>query len=183
MNQKSYLVSFLTRIAIGVSFLLSFSSVSAQDTIVKPQNSNFWKKVRFGGGLGLGLGSDYTNITIAPSAIYEANEYVAFGLGLQYSYVKQRDFYDSHIYGASVIGLLNPVPQVQLSVELEELRANNTYTQFKPEIKDNFWNTALFLGAGYRNNNLTIGIRYNVLFNESDNVYSQAWMPFVRVYF
>ena len=183
MKQKSYLVSFLTRIAIGVSFLLFFSSVTAQDTIPKSQNSDFWKKVRFGGGLGLGIGNEYTNITVAPSAIYQANEYVAFGLGVQYSYVKQKDFYNSHVYGTSVIGLLNPIPQAQFSAELEELRVNNSYTQFSPEIKDNFWNTALFLGLGYQNENLTVGIRYNVLFKESDNVYSQAWMPFVRVYF
>ncbi len=183
MKQKSHLDSFLTRIAICVCFIFIFSQSNAQDTIPKSRKSEFWSKVRLGGGLGLGIGSDYTNIAVAPSAIYEANGYVAFGLGAQYSYAKQRDFYNSHIYGASLIGLINPIPQVQLSVELEELRVNNTFTQFNPRIKDNFWNTALFLGAGYRNQNLTIGIRYNILFNESDYVYSQAWMPFVRVYF
>lgn len=48
---------------------------------------------------------------------------------------------------------------------------------------DNFWNTALFLGAGYRTNNATIGIRYNVLHNDNNNIYTTAFMPFVRVYF
>lgn len=183
MNEKSYFSRFVTRIVICVGFLLFFSALNAQDTIVNSRKDDFWKKVRFGGGLGLGIGSDYTDITIAPSAIYEANEYISFGLGLQYGYVKQKNFYNSNIYGGSIIGFLNPIPQIQLSVELEELRVNNTYTQFMPKIEDNFWNTALFLGAGYRNQNITIGVRYNVLHDDKNNVYSDALMPFVRVYF
>jgi hypothetical protein len=70
---------------------------------------------------------------------------------------------------------------------LEQLRVNLNYDAryteiYGPEDRD-FWNTALYLGAGYRTPNVTVGIRYNVLFNENDFVYSEAWMPFVRVYF
>lgn len=183
MNAKSHFISFLTRMAICVCFFLFFTSINAQDTIVRSQKSEFWKKVRIGGGLGLGIGGGYTDITVAPSAIYEVNEYVAFGVGMQYSYVKQKNFYNSHIYGASLLGFFSPIPEVQLSVELEELRVNNSYDAVPNPISDDFWNTALFLGAGYRNQNVTVGIRYNVLYKESANVYSQAWMPFVRVYF
>jgi hypothetical protein len=50
-------------------------------------------------------------------------------------------------------------------------------------LKENFWNTGLFLGAGYRTQNVTIGARYNVLFDKDRNVYGDAFMPFVRVYF
>ncbi|MGH2664578.1 hypothetical protein [Flavobacterium sp.] len=183
MKQKINFVSFLTRIAICVCFFLFFLQSHAQDTIVKHQKSEFWKRVRFGAGLGLGIGSDYTNIAVAPSAVYDVNEYFSVGLGVQYGYVKQKNVFDSHLYGASLITLVNPIPEVQLSAELEQLRVNNTYIHYTPSIKDDFWNTALFLGAGYRSQNITVGIRYNVLYNEADNVYSQAWMPFVRVYF
>jgi hypothetical protein len=41
----------------------------------------------------------------------------------------------------------------------------------------------LFLGAGYNTGNVVLGVRYNVLFNENDYVYSDAFMPFIRVYF
>jgi hypothetical protein len=41
----------------------------------------------------------------------------------------------------------------------------------------------LFLGAGYRNENITFGVRYNVLHKERDNIYAEAFMPFVRVFF
>lgn len=161
-------------------FLFLFSMGFSQE----PQRkSDFWRNVQFGGGLGLGVGSGYTNIMVAPSGIYNVNQYVSVGLGAQYSYVKQTDLFDSHIYGGSLISLFNPIPELQLSAELEQLRVNNTFTEFTPEIKDNFWNTALFLGAGYRNQNVTVGLRYNILYRESNYVYSQGWMPFVRVYF
>jgi hypothetical protein len=91
------------------------------------------------------------------------------------------------MYGGSLINIFNPIPEVQLSVELEQLRVNLNY---EPEYSSyynipdrDFWNTALYLGAGYNTGNVTVGIRYNVLFDDDDYVYSEAWMPFVRVYF
>ena len=146
------------------------------------QKSVFWSKVQFGGGLGLGFGNNSTNISVAPSAIYNFNEKVALGLGVQYSYIRQKDFYTSHLYGGSIIGLVNPIPEIQLSAELEELRVNTDFEDSNLST-DNFWNTALFLGAGYRTNNATIGIRYNVLHKDRNNIYTTAFMPFVRVYF
>ena len=144
--------------------------------------SDFWKNVQFGGGLGLGFGSGYTNISVAPSAIYNLNQYVSLGLGAQYTYVKQQNYYASHLYGGSIIGLFNPYPQIQLSVELEELRVNVNLDGSNSNAQD-YWNTGLFLGAGYRTGNVTIGARYNVLQDASKAVYSDAFMPFVRVYF
>ena len=41
----------------------------------------------------------------------------------------------------------------------------------------------LGLSAGYRNENVTMGIRYNVLHKARENVYTEAFMPFVRVFF
>jgi long-subunit fatty acid transport protein len=154
-----------------------FSQINNSDNT----KSDFWKDVQFGGGLGIGIGNNFTNIAVAPSAIYNFNQYVSAGLGLQYSYLKQKNFYSAHTYGASIIGLVNPIEEIQLSVELEQLRVNVNYENIN--YKENFWNTGLFLGAGYRTNNVTIGARYNVLFDKDRNVYGDAFMPFVRVYF
>ena len=66
-------------------------------------------------------------------------------------------------------------------VELEELRVNQEFTQI--DYGRNFWNTALYLGLGYHTDNVTVGVRYNVLYDADDFVYSEAFMPFVRVYF
>jgi hypothetical protein len=96
--------------------------------------------------------------------------------------VDDRDVnYISYIYGGSLIGLVNPIEKIQLSAELEQLRVNQEFPDF--DGKNNFWNTALYLGAGYYTGNVTIGVRYNVLFNKNDLVYSEAFMPFVRIYF
>ncbi len=183
MNIKSSINSFLTVFLSCVFYLMMTSTLKAQVYQQTAQKSDFWQRVRFGGGLGLNFGNNFTNINVAPSAVYQVNEYFAAGVGLSGSYVKQKNYYDSYIYGASIITLFNPLPEIQLSAELEQLRVNNTYTQFNPHIEDDFWNTALFLGAGYRVQNFTIGIRYNVLFKESNNVYSEAFLPFVRIYF
>jgi hypothetical protein len=165
-------------------FLFNFClSISAQNPSEFKTKSIFWEKVQFGGGLGLGFGSGYTDIMVAPNAIYNFNQYVAAGVGLQYSYSQQKDYFKSNIYGASILGLFNPIEEIQLSVEVEQLRVNAIFEDFYNHYEDNFWNTALFLGAGYRSNNVTFGLRYNVLFKDNQGVYADALMPFVRIYF
>lgn len=159
-----------------------YSGVFAQqnDGAVKTENQ-FWRNVQFGGGIGLGFGSGFTDISVAPSAIYNFNNYVALGAGLQYKYLKQRDFFASHLYGGSVIALLNPINEIQLSAELEQLRVN-VNGDGSTTNSQNYWNTGLFVGAGYRSGNATIGARYNLL-TDKNNIYGSAFMPFIRFYF
>ena len=171
---KNYLILAL--------FAFSLSGFSQDSTNVK-RKSEFWKNVQLGGGLGLNVGGGFTDITVAPSAIYNVNEYLSLGVGLQGSYVSVKNNYNSFIYGGSLIGLVNPIKEIQLSVELEQLKVNTKFESSFQIPSRHFWNTGLFLGAGYRTNNVTIGARYDVLFNENDNVYSNAFMPFIRVYF
>ena len=170
-----------------IILLFLFANCYSQDSTSvqkpKPAKSEFWKKVRFGGGLGLDFGNNVSSVTIAPSAVYQVNKYFATGVGLQGSYVSFRDSYKSYIYGGSLIGLVNPIEFAQLSVELEQLRVNTNFEARLGIPSQRNWNTALFLGVGYVSNNFTVGIRYNVLFKESDNVYGNAFMPFVRVFF
>jgi long-subunit fatty acid transport protein len=173
---------------LGMSF-----PIIAQQSHFQGENYDNAKKWKFGGGLGLGFGSGYTDIMIAPSALYEVNPYLGVGVGLQGSYInsKNRSYYNtsiqeysSWIYGGSLIAISNPIPQLQLSAELEQLRVNNSYKlKDNNKLNDDFWNTALFLGVGYNQGPVTIGLRYNVLYKEKDMVYGSAYMPFVRVYF
>jgi len=161
-----------------VLFAISTMLCSAQD------DAGFWSRVRFGGGLGVAFGTGYTDITVAPGALYEFNQYVGVGIGLQGTYINQKNYFTSFLYGGSVIGVLNPIPEIQLSAEVEQLRVNlDVEDQILGNYHEEFWNTGLFLGAGYRMENVTIGGRYNVLFDEDDFVYSAAFMPFIRVYF
>lgn len=180
---KKNLTIYLTKFLV-FTFLLTYSlKGNTQENEEVKAKSPFWEKVQIGGGLGLGFGNNFTNITVAPSAIYNFNEYVSAGVGLQYSYVNQKNFYNSNIYGGSLIALFNPIEQLQISTELEQLRVNTSFSSFYGGATDNFWNTALFLGAGYRTNNVTIGIRYNVLYQENQGVYADPFIPFIRVYF
>jgi long-subunit fatty acid transport protein len=170
---------------ISLIYFLCFSAqiyAQADTTATKPK-SEFWKKVQFGGGLNLNVGGGFTNIGVSPSAIYNVNNYFSVGTGLQLSYVSVKNSYSSVIYGGSIIALANPIKEIQLSVELEQLKVNRTFEAISNSINDSFWSTGLYLGAGYRTNNITIGARYNVLYDKNKSVYSDAFMPFVRVYF
>lgn len=170
---------------IGCGFVSFKISAQENQDFYQPRTTTFWSDVQIGGALGLGFSSDFTNIAIAPSAIKPITEQFAVGAGLQFNYLKSKEFYESTSYGLNLIGIYSPVEFLQLSGEVEQLRVNNTWMDL-PTVnsnKENFWNTALFLGLGYTSGNATIGVRYNVLYKENNLVYSQAWMPFIRVYF
>jgi hypothetical protein len=87
------------------------------------------------------------------------------------------------MYGGSIIALFQPMEELQISTELEQLRVDRTFTDALENNTAVFWNTALFVGAGFRNGNVTMGVRYNVLHKDRENVYTEAFMPFVRFFF
>lgn len=180
--KEIYLLGKFSRFLILILLFFSCLSFSQQQHHPFKAPDDFWQNVQFGGGLGLSFGTGYTDISVAPSAIYNVNEYFAVGLGAQYAYVKQKNLYNSNLYGGSLITLFNPIPEIQLSAELEQLRVNVKRID-DSNFSNDFWNTGLFLGAGYRSGNVTIGARYNVLHNENKGAYSDAFMPFVRFYF
>jgi long-subunit fatty acid transport protein len=169
--------------SLSIIIIFCFTTMTAQtdDTMNNSNRSEFWSHVRFGGAVGLNIGNNYTEITLAPSAIYDFNRYFSLGVGLRGSYAQEKNYYESWIYGGSLIALSTPLDFLQLSVELEQLRYNVT-NEYTSTYQDNFWNTGLYLGAGYFSRNVTVGIRYNVL-HDSDKIYSEPWLPFVRVYF
>lgn len=144
--------------------------------------SDFWNRVRFGGGIGFNFSNGGFNGSIAPSAIYQFNDYVAAGLGANVNFYKfnNQRFW---AYGPSAIVLANPIPQIQVSGEFEQLRVNSSVQTINGNLESDFWAPALFLGIGYRTQFATVGIRYNVLDNNENTIYLNAWTPFVRVYF
>ena len=163
-------------VIIGLTFTLVSSGQNPN------AKSDFWNHVRFGGGLGLGFTNGGFNGSISPSAIYQATDNFAVGTSLSFNYAK---FNDNKFaaYGGSVLTLFNPVHFIQLSAEFEELRVNRTIAAIPNDIKDNYWSPALFFGLGYTDRNFTVGVRYDVLYNNQKSIYANALMPFVRVYF
>ncbi|MFI0490873.1 hypothetical protein [Flavobacterium sp.] len=170
-------------ILVTIAILFSNCTTAQMQKFAPTQQTEFWKNVQFGGGIGLGFGSGFTNITLAPSGIYNINKTFSAGLGLQVGYAKEKNYYTSTVCGASVIGLVNPIPEIQLSVEVEEINASTNYQLQGGNLSNNYWNTGLYFGAGYRTGNVTMGGRYDVLYNANKSIYNNAFMPFVRVYF
>lgn len=170
-------------IVFSVLFGFFFNNSVAQQDKNRPP-SDFWNHVRFGGGLGLNFGNGIFSGTIAPSAIYQFDANVALGIGLSASYFEREDLYKSTVLGGNVVGLFNPINAIQISTEFEYLHVNRNYNEkFVSNTDDKYWYPALFLGAGYRSGNFTIGIRYDVLYDEDKSIYADPWIPFIRVYF
>ncbi len=168
----------VTKLSFFMLILCGCTAVFAQQS-----NARFWDSVRFGGGLGVGFGNGTTAISLSPSALYQFDDQFALGVGLNGSYLSRSDEYNSWILGGSIIGLFNPVRQLQLSAELEPVHVDINYDGRLAIEDENYWYTALFLGAGYRTGNVTFGIRYDVLYDEDESIYADPWLPFVRFYF
>jgi hypothetical protein len=183
-HRKQKMKSSLNNIGFLILlFVFSTSIIAQQKPLPKAKTNAFWERVNFGGGFGLSIGNNFTNITIAPSGIYNFNDYFALGTGLQYSYLKEKNSYSSNVFGASLIGLFSPMEEIQLSLEVEEINVNNNYIDLGGNYNRNFWNTGLFVGGGYREGGVTVGARLNLLFDSNKDIYGSAFMPFVRVFF
>ena len=147
------------------------------------QDENFWSNVRFGGNIGIGFTGDTFNGVISPSAIYDFNNQFSAGVGLHFGYTDSSNFTAIN-YGASLITLYNPFPSLQLSAEFEQIAVNSSFEVPRgPDINDNYTYPALFIGAGYRVGFVSIGLRYDLLYDESTSIYASAYAPFVRVFF
>ncbi|MFK7783271.1 alpha-ketoglutarate decarboxylase [Psychroserpens sp.] len=177
MNFSS-LFNYKACLFIFTLLLSSLSSFSQNQN----DTDNFWNHVRFGGGIGLSFGDGFFSGTISPTGIYEFNSKFAAGVGLNATYNKQDNFFKSTIFGGSLIGLFNPIRELQVSAEFEQLNVNR---KFENSIykDDNYWYPALFMGIGYGNGNVTFGIRYDLLYSREKSIYADAYMPFVRVFF
>jgi len=176
---KKTLFRYVIKTLFSILVLLCTNMSFAQT-----QNNDFWNHVRFGGGIGLSFGDGYFSGTLAPSAIYQFNNQFAAGVALNGTYASFKNNANATILGGSVLALYNVIPEIQFSAEFEELNVSRKYKYIgSTDVTRNYWYPALFIGAGYRSNNFTIGIRYDVLYDKDESIYANAFAPFVRVYF
>ncbi|WP_246615849.1 alpha-ketoglutarate decarboxylase [Aquimarina litoralis] len=162
-------------------FLLVFSILFSLQQMYS-QDENFWSHVRFGGNIGIGFTNDTFNAIIAPSAIYDFNNQFSMGFGLNFGYSNSENFTATN-YGASLITLYNPFPSLQLSSEFEQMGVSRSIEINGDDFNDDYWYPALFLGAGYRIGFVSVGLRYDVLYDEDKSIYASPYAPFVRVFF
>lgn len=164
------------------SLLCCLQNVSSQAENISSQDENFWSNVRFGGNIGIGFANDTFNAIIAPSAVYDVNTQFSMGFGLNFGYTDARNFTATN-YGASIITLYNPFPALQLSAEFEQMGVSSSIEIEGLKSTDDYWYPALFIGAGYRVGFVSLGLRYDVLYDETKSIYASAYAPFVRVFF
>lgn len=169
-------------IAVSLFIFLMLSCFGKLTAQTLSSENSFLDQVRFGGSLGLSFNNDLFSASLAPKAVYDFNRYTSAGAGLLGSYTNGEN-YTSFSYGGSVLGLLRPLRFLQLSAEFEELHVSRKWEFDGANVEDSYWYPALFLGAGYTNGPMTIGIRYDVLYDEEKSIYGSALMPFVSVYF
>lgn len=162
-----------------ILLLTSTMSTTAQ-TVNASRNSSFIENVRFGGGVGLSFGNDFFSGTLSPFALYKINPYIMSGLGINMTYSSFKDN-NTFVYGGSLIGIAKPLQELQFSLEFEQLRVNRSFSD--GVFEENYWYPALFLGIGYTSGPITVGIRYDVLYDSDKSIYANAYMPFVRVLF
>ena len=186
--KKPFITRFLNS---SVIVILSFYSlnIQAQDQAkFQNQKSEFWSHVSFGGGIGLSFGNNFFSGTLAPSGIYNFNAKFAAGAGLNMSYSTEKNFYESYILGTSFLGLYNVIPQVQLSAEFEQLYVNRDFEDGIINIDgsnpdESYWYPGLYLGAGFNSGPVTMGVRFDILYDSEKSIYGNPYNPFVRFYF
>lgn len=149
---------------------------------VQSIQSGFWDRVSYGGGIGVGFNNAGFNGSIAPSAIYGFSERFSAGVALNVIYSKAGDN-KLFAYGGGLVGLYSPLDFLQISAELEQLRVNRELRTNLGVVDVADWVPSLYLGLGYRNQNFTVGIRYDLLYDDEKSIYVNPWAPFVRFYF
>ena len=81
----------VSKFILLVTILFFSNALFAQgQTFASKTQSNFWKNVQFGGEIGLGFGSGYTDISISPSTIYNINQTVSVGTALRFGFVSSK---------------------------------------------------------------------------------------------
>ena len=139
------------------------------------------RKIFFGGGLQLGVSSNYTTFGISPSAIYEFSDTFASGIGVSYTYSKNKLYNIKYnVIGLSALALYNPIQQIQLSTEYEEMHIGIS----GDAALDSYWIPAWYVGAAYSmGHRAAVGIRYDLLYDENKSIYDTPFTPFIRIYF
>ena len=156
------------------------STITSKDVATTYKKAKSFKShLRFGGSFQASFSDTYTSIGVAPSVLYDFNNGFYAGLGFSYYHTKTKssifDDYSSDVYGYSIISLYNLLKVIQLSAEFEQLKVN-------PSTVEDFWTSGLYLGIAYRARNISVGIRYDLLFDDQ-SIYGDSISPVIRIYF
>ncbi|NNF19601.1 MAG: hypothetical protein HKN61_07455 [Flavobacteriaceae bacterium] len=140
-------------------------------------------RLKFGCGFGLSFVGG-TNISLSPNLIYLLSDKVSLGAGIQGSYTSIKDLQKTTTIGGNLIFQYNPAKRLMTLLELTQLNVSTTTEEISGDIKDSYWDTALFVGAGLNiTPKISLGAKYNLLYKEDESVYTSPIIPFVNITF
>jgi hypothetical protein len=188
---RFYLISFL---------LLSFSIFAQKETLTKTKDSIFLdknqlpskisdsiqtpeKKWNFGCGFGLNFVGG-TSLNLAPNATYKLNDKISFGGGIQANYNNIKNVQNTFTIGVNALTMYNLIKNLQTLLEFSQMRVSSKSEIAGTTSRGNFWDTALFIGAGYNiTPKFSIGAKYNLLYKEGQSVFTSPIIPFINIGF
>ena len=139
---------YITLLLISFSFI-SFSQVDyyeQPDNIETDTNSLFERKFLYGGNMGLNFGS-YTKISASPKIAYPVFTWTSIGAGGDFIYYSFGGF-KAFMYGANTFADFFVLKAFTLHFEYAMLNVETF--KYYPNKIDRKWNTAKYVGAGYR---------------------------------
>lgn len=139
-------------------------------------------KWQLGGGIGMSAGNNSLAINVSPSLGYAVSNSLEVGVTGAYTYNSYRNSNYS-VFSAGLYSNYWITPDFFARGHYE----NFTGKQKTNNIKQNFNEDALWLGAGYQRmmGNMTFqaGMTYNVLYKKDKSLFSSPIRPFVAVIF
>lgn len=165
------------------TLVLSAVCLNAQiGTSTNINNEGKASKWTFGGGLGVGFGSNSAfNLQVAPRVGYRLTDDLEAGMIGSVSW-QTSDFYKSTMFGIGPFANYYIARSFYVSGNLQHYFAN--YEDKFYGFKDKQQETALYLGGGYmqqlgNNSYMQIGLMYNVLYKENSSMFSSGLIPSV----
>ncbi|MFS8081817.1 MAG: hypothetical protein ACMG51_00085 [Ginsengibacter sp.] len=174
------------KLLLFISIVFAHNNVQAQVQVdslatLKSGNPGLQKKLKFGMGFGLNFVGG-TNISLSPNLTYPLTQKVSVGAGLQFNYASLKNVQKTTTIGANALLYYTPVKKILTSLEFSELHVNRNL--LFTNTKDEFWESALFVGLGYQlTPKIALGAKYNVLYNKNKSIYSSPVVPFININF
>lgn len=171
---------------LACSLSLFALSASAQVTIdsvatVSTKDSSHPKRLKLGLGFGLNFVGG-TNLSLSPSLTYNVTKKLALGGGLLFNYAAIKNIQKTTTFGINALVNYTPTKILLTTLEFSEMHVSSQ--SYISNTKSNFWESALFLGAGLQvTPKISLGAKYNLLYNKNKSVYTSPVVPFINVSF
>jgi hypothetical protein len=167
----------MKKIIIPIMLMISGSVFSQITTSSPVAETNRWT---FGGGIGLGFGSNSSfYLQASPRVGYRLTDDLEAGVVGSVSW-QTSDYYKSTMFGVGPFANYYFARSFYVGANLQQYFIN--YKDKFYDYKVNEQETALYLGGGYMqriggNSFMQLGVMYNVLWKENSSVFSSGLVP------